>query len=277
MTTGQKIKSLRKEKGLTQNALAAGIITRNMLSLIESDAAKPSLSTAKALAQRLGVSIEYIISDTSRVDDLTMINGVKEMRELFKAKDYKGCLQRSLSLSSIDDETALIVMKCGYIVGEELFRDRHIKEAMVIFENALQCCEKTAYATSEEISRIRRAYLLSEAIVEKKNFYDIPKYITAPIDEIAAYVASIYNVDIGNIELTQEHKNHIYIIKLVKSGRYGEAKKALLEKLQYVGDELTKYYMLRTLEDVYRKTEDYKGSFETLEKKSKSYDKLVKS
>ncbi len=277
MTTGQKIKSLRKEKGLTQNALADGIITRNMLSLIESDAAKPSLSTAKALAQRLGVSIEYIISDTDRVDDLTIINDVKEMRKLFKEKNYSECLKKSLTLSSLDDETALIVMKCSYILGEELFKNRHIKDAMMLFKNALQCCEKTAYATPEEIAKIRRAYLLSEAIVEKKNFYDIPKFISTPMDEIAAYVASIYNVDIGNLELTQEHKNHIYIIRLVKSGRYSDAKKALLEKLQYVGDELTKYYMLRTLEDVYRKSEDYKGSFEALEKKSKSYDKLVKS
>jgi|GEM_PF-1458152 len=277
MTTGQKIKSLRKEKGLTQNALAEGIITRNMLSLIESDTAKPSLSTAKALAERLGVSIEYIISDADRVDDLTVLSDVKEMRDMFKSHDYEGCLQKSLSLSSLDDETALIVMKCCYILGEDMFKDRHIKDAMTLFKNAMQCCDKTAYATAEEIAKIRRAYLLSEAIVEKKNFYDIPKFINSPMDEIAAYVASIYNVDIGNPELTQEHKNHIYIIRLVKSGRLSEAKKALLEKLQYVGDELTKYYMLRTLEDVYRKSEDYKGSFEALEKKSKSYDKLVKS
>ena len=42
---GKAIRELRKDKKLTQAQLAQGIVTRNMLSLIENGSATPSLQT----------------------------------------------------------------------------------------------------------------------------------------------------------------------------------------------------------------------------------------
>ena len=53
---GQKIRELRREKGMTQARLAEGMITRNMLSLIESEKVNPSLETLCFLAEKLEVS-----------------------------------------------------------------------------------------------------------------------------------------------------------------------------------------------------------------------------
>ena len=53
MTIGEKIKILRAERAMTQSELAGDHITRNMLSLIESGSAQPSLATILYLASKM--------------------------------------------------------------------------------------------------------------------------------------------------------------------------------------------------------------------------------
>ena len=53
MTLGQKIKNARKSKRITQDRLAKGKITRNMISRIESGKANPSLETIKHIAKEI--------------------------------------------------------------------------------------------------------------------------------------------------------------------------------------------------------------------------------
>ena len=68
LTLGQKIKAIRKEKGLTQAELVENRITRNQLSLIENGINNPSISTLKFIAQRLNVPMSYFLSN----DDFSM-------------------------------------------------------------------------------------------------------------------------------------------------------------------------------------------------------------
>ena len=62
MNIGNKIKSIRTQKGITQAELAGNVITRNMLSQIESGKANPSLSTLIHISDALDVPIEYLVS-----------------------------------------------------------------------------------------------------------------------------------------------------------------------------------------------------------------------
>lgn len=68
LTLGQKIKSIRKEQGLTQAELVGDRITRNQLSLIENGINNPSISTLEFLASRLNVPMSYFLSN----DDFSM-------------------------------------------------------------------------------------------------------------------------------------------------------------------------------------------------------------
>ena len=54
MEIGQRLKQARLEMGLSQRQLCGDVITRNMLSLIENGAARPSMDTLSYLAGRLG-------------------------------------------------------------------------------------------------------------------------------------------------------------------------------------------------------------------------------
>lgn len=65
MTTslGQKIKELRMMRGLTQSDLGSGMVTPSMISQIEADKANPSHKLLCAIAEKLGVSVDYFLND----------------------------------------------------------------------------------------------------------------------------------------------------------------------------------------------------------------------
>ncbi len=65
MELGEKIKQARLEAGLSQRQLCGEEITRNMLSLIENGAAKPSMKTLTVLARRLGKPVSYFLDDNA--------------------------------------------------------------------------------------------------------------------------------------------------------------------------------------------------------------------
>lgn len=64
ISLGQKVKSARLEKNLTQQDVVGSFITRNMLSKIENDTATPSIKTINYLAQKLDKPISYFVDDS---------------------------------------------------------------------------------------------------------------------------------------------------------------------------------------------------------------------
>ena len=65
MDLGQRIKQARLEKGLSQRQVCGEVITRNMLSLIESGKARPGMDTLEYLSRRLGKPLVYFLGETS--------------------------------------------------------------------------------------------------------------------------------------------------------------------------------------------------------------------
>ena len=65
MDMGAKIRQARLDAGLSQRQLCGEEITRNMLSLIENGAAKPSMKTLTVLARRLGKPVGWFLEDTA--------------------------------------------------------------------------------------------------------------------------------------------------------------------------------------------------------------------
>ena len=63
MELGERIKQARLEAGLSQRQLCGDRMTRNMLSLIENGAARPSMDTLAYLAQQLGKSVSYFLEE----------------------------------------------------------------------------------------------------------------------------------------------------------------------------------------------------------------------
>ena len=85
---GARIRECRLAAGMTQEELAGDIITRNMLSMIESGKSTPSLETLSEICARLGVSVSRIFADER--EDAIFRKGkiIDSFRALFREKRY---------------------------------------------------------------------------------------------------------------------------------------------------------------------------------------------
>jgi transcriptional regulator with XRE-family HTH domain len=63
MQLSERIKQARLEMGLSQRQLCGQTITRNMLSLIESGKARPSMDTLAYFAKVLGKPMGYFLEE----------------------------------------------------------------------------------------------------------------------------------------------------------------------------------------------------------------------
>lgn len=98
MTLGERIKELRKERGLTLVELAGSKITKGMLSLIENNKSNPSMDTLEYLAETLGVSISYL----TQQGDNEWTKAMLERSELYNAFDFPTELIKDEILPNID-------------------------------------------------------------------------------------------------------------------------------------------------------------------------------
>ena len=101
MSIGEKIKNVRTAKMLTQKDLAGDAITRNMLSKIENGVATPSLPVAIALAERLGVPVGYLLSDSPEEEArFKKYSSYSNIVQAYKLGEWAIC--RQLALECLD-------------------------------------------------------------------------------------------------------------------------------------------------------------------------------
>lgn len=108
---GSRIRNLRQKKGLTQKELAGEVITRNMLSLIESGSASPSLATLCYLSEKLDIPVGYFFTTTPDEErNYHKAAIIDTLKQAFTEKNYEHCTDLCNSLPSqyIDDEIAMI-------------------------------------------------------------------------------------------------------------------------------------------------------------------------
>lgn len=85
MSIGKTLKEIRKQRNLTQAALAQEInISRSYLSDIENGNKNPSIKTIENLAQKLNVSVNYLTSGNKMYTDLTDDEKKEEFLKLNK-------------------------------------------------------------------------------------------------------------------------------------------------------------------------------------------------
>ena len=71
MTLGEKIKEARKQCGLSQEQLAEKMsVSRSAIAKWETDKGLPDIDNLKALAVFLNVSVDYLLDDGKRIDEL---------------------------------------------------------------------------------------------------------------------------------------------------------------------------------------------------------------
>lgn len=139
---GKRIREARLFRKMTQSELAGDAITRNMLSLIESGTASPSVKTLQYLAERLGVPYEHLLAPKEEKEEIAdtveeaapkwatpvevQYNELLTGKELYRTKHYEEAIEHLKKYtdkqSKIYDEACAIVAKSYYELAKPKVR-----------------------------------------------------------------------------------------------------------------------------------------------------------
>ncbi|MBS3872939.1 MAG: helix-turn-helix transcriptional regulator [Firmicutes bacterium] len=105
---GERIKSARLEKGLSQEELAQGLLSRSYICELERNKRRPSLATIGALAERLGKPLDYFLENEQqavearasiRIDQAYSLVGIGDMAGARKALREVQLVHKQLSVA----------------------------------------------------------------------------------------------------------------------------------------------------------------------------------
>ena len=116
MTLGEKLRQARLEEGFSQRQLCGDEITRNMLSQIEHDTARPSMDTLRYLAERLGKSLGYFLDEEAlSLPNLAVIRRGRAAREAENWEEVLRVLEEYRGPDEIFDPEKEILESLGYL------------------------------------------------------------------------------------------------------------------------------------------------------------------
>lgn len=152
MELGEKLRQTRLEAGLSQRQLCDGVITRNMLSLIEHGTAKPSMETLKLLAARLGKNVSFFLEEDAVVSPNQTV--MDTARRLFDAGDFAAAAQALEEYRApdpvYDRERGLLQVLTFLELAERAIGEQRFPYALELVNRAE---EETAYCGEELIRR----------------------------------------------------------------------------------------------------------------------------
>lgn len=274
-----KIKELRLGRGITQKELAGCRITRNMLSLIESGRATPSISTLKYISERLDAPAGYFF--TSSADDESKFMKlliIDELKTKFAEKKYAEC-QKILSAvpqNHLDDELTYILAVSDFNAAVDFAAAYEMSKALDMFAKAESEAKSSVYITD---SFFKAAAYYRELIssIGSGDISDMLCDTGYCSDYVPNYtVMYFYFVRLSRSGMKcstgfprgSYYDKHVSAIALLADGHTNEALKRLRELVQ---DQTLPYYMqYHVLDDLERAaniTGDLKLAYNSSHKK----------
>ncbi len=289
---GEKIKKLRSEKMMTQSELAGDVITRNMLSCIENGSAQPSLATLRHIANKLNVSVGYLLSDGEEEKAYHKMAEISNIKNSYLSGNLRIC--RDICQSSLfenDDEINLIYSECCLGLGQEEFSAGKLRQACDYFDEALEVASRTVYNTGHIVS-VSAAYFryigkisatLSSDVIDENEV----EIYSAMSDDFARYIISfeafedgrddVAELLISRLEPSSPYYMHIEAKILMKLGRFEEAYTklyAILTTPVKIQEPLM-YFVFCDLEISCKERGDFKGAYEYANDKLELLQKML--
>lgn len=122
---GDKIKNLRKKKGLTQQELSNAIgVSRSTIGMVEKNLQGTGNETLIKLADFFGVTVDYLLSDNEQIENI---------EEIKKERDYSLSIKEQ---ENIDDEAQKIINELSMSFSKN--KDSLSEEDYFAIENAIR-------------------------------------------------------------------------------------------------------------------------------------------
>ena len=148
MDIGQKIKAARLEAGLSQRQLCGEVITRNMLSLIESGRARPSMDTLRYLAGQLEKPMGYFLEEQAVAPER------EDLRQTRLALAQQ-CVDVLGDASRKDDGWYLLRGQIAFSLGQYDQAAEFFKQAQRVYPKVCLAALEQCY---RELGDFKRAY-----------------------------------------------------------------------------------------------------------------------
>ncbi len=283
---GEKIRHLRIQLGITQKDLAGEKITRNMLSLIESGTASPSVSTLVYIAERLGTPAGYFFTSTEEDEGRFLKqNIIRQLKECFCAKKYRECEEICAELPpyAFDDELSYMLAVSFLGTACEFASNLNLRSAMADLEKAQHYGDLSLYAGDHFQRAIQfHRELFRSVCTDQISDLLCDQEVCGPYvsHSIVLYFRCLRQYR-GDHEVYAEfpkgsyHDKHIAALQMMREERLNDAQKRLRELSL---DSSLPYYMqyrvLTDLEEAANTTGDFRMAYSSARRKLEFIDRF---
>ncbi len=168
LSLGEKIKKLRKENNMTLKELAGDRITAAQISHIERDKSHTSQELLDYLAQRLDVSVDYLIETKEMQSKKITDNLILQCEVYIKSNELDKAEEQINQIIGICKDYNLIESygKCNFLLGEINLRRRNYSMVINNFEKALYF-----FIKNNDKNKIFDCYLRIGDVYMEEEFY----------------------------------------------------------------------------------------------------------
>lgn len=241
---GTKIKQLRKSKKMTQAALVGDKITRNMLSGIENGVANPSISTLNYLADKLGVSVGYLLSEEEDLLPYEKKNAIDKIYRAYEAENYKACINIINSLSHTDNELTYMLTDSYLQLGKKSIANGALETAKKNLSQAQMYSYQTKIPAEHLKAQISMYLAVANNIQSPLLEFNAEEYVTAISHSVDYEFFKYLTLDFSYPYKVQAYLLHIEAKSFIKERKYNDAIKTLLRAIEETKSEGYNAYVI---------------------------------
>lgn len=170
---GKRLKTARLSKKMTQSDVAGTFITRNMLSLIESGSAAPSMKTLEYLSDVLEVPMDKLLSDSWEEDtEIPDFQALKHAKKLLTDKKYVQLLEKIQAEGIFMDELHAIRSIAHLETARTLSESGQAESIQKAVHHARLAADEAAQGIYANQDRIQQAnQLITKSAQYLSNYY----------------------------------------------------------------------------------------------------------
>ncbi len=265
MTLGEKIKSARKERGMTQSDISGDAITRNMISAIENGKAIPSLPTLYSISKALNVPISYLLSENTTLGELEKESKINEAKSALRLGSYSRCVDIVNSIGYIDDELAFILAQCYFELGVASTKKGELESAKIQLELATKYCNETIYDTIRFEATIPLYACIAQNINSPLLEFNEPEFLVVMESgfeyEFYKYLVMDFEYKFTN----HQFKLHMQAKRMIRERKYAAAKDLLLQidntKSNFPYNAYVLFGVYADLDTCYKQLHDFENAY----------------